>query len=328
MTEQGRPRDVLVVGHGPTSDAVADALATEVSVERADPDAVAGRVDRDTDAVVVVDSPPERDAVEVFEAVRSAGSLRPVLAVTTGGADRVASLRTAGVSDAVLWRDGDGAAELRARVEALARVPTLDGAAQGRRWADVASDLSHDAKNPLNVIAGRLELLDVDETHADALDRSVDSVETLLSELSTLGSVSRLPDESEPVSLAGLAEQVWGEFDTVDATLDVATDRTVSAPRESLRELLRRLLENALVHAGDDVTVTVTGTEDGFAVADDGPGIDPDDRERVFEQGYATSHEREGYGLFVVDRLAARNDWTVTVGESDAGGARIDVTVE
>ncbi|GAA0552689.1 sensor histidine kinase [Halorubrum ejinorense] len=69
------------------------------------------------------------------------------------------------------------------------------------------------------------------------------------------------------------------------------------------------------------VRVRVTRTDDGFRVADDGPGIDPDQRDAVFEPGHTTAPDGTGFGLAIVDRIATAHGWTVSVTESREGGA-------
>ena len=74
----------------------------------------------------------------------------------------------------------------------------------------------------------------------------------------------------------------------------------------------------------DGLTVTLGTTSEGFYVADDGVGVPPEDRERVFESGYTTNDEGIGTGLAVVEDLASAHGWTVSVTESAAGGARFE----
>jgi len=74
----------------------------------------------------------------------------------------------------------------------------------------------------------------------------------------------------------------------------------------------------------DGLTVTLGTTPEGFYVADDGVGVPPEDRERVFESGYSTDEEGIGTGLAVVQDLASAHGWTVSVTESAAGGARFE----
>ncbi len=62
----------------------------------------------------------------------------------------------------------------------------------------------------------------------------------------------------------------------------------------------------------------------GFYVADDGPGIEPAQRSDVFELGYTTDSAGTGFGLAIVERIAAAHGWSVTVTESADGGARFE----
>jgi signal transduction histidine kinase len=72
--------------------------------------------------------------------------------------------------------------------------------------------------------------------------------------------------------------------------------------------------------------VRVGALDDGFYVADDGPGVPPDDREHVFESGYSTSEDGTGFGLAIVEEIASAHGWDVDVVESEDGGARFEVT--
>ena len=67
----------------------------------------------------------------------------------------------------------------------------------------------------------------------------------------------------------------------------------------------------------------VERTEEGFAVEDDGPGIEPDVLERIFEHGYTTSAGGTGFGLAIVRRIAEAHGWSVRATESRGGGLRV-----
>ncbi|WP_424013685.1 PAS domain-containing protein [Halorubrum xinjiangense] len=62
---------------------------------------------------------------------------------------------------------------------------------------------------------------------------------------------------------------------------------------------------------GDDLTVLVTATDEGFLVADDGTGVDPDHRESVFESGFTTRADGTGYGLDIVREVIESHGWRV-----------------
>jgi len=306
----------------------------------------------DADALVVVDDPPASDGVETFHRVRRENRTLPVVLVAAGvDPDRIETALSTGVTEYLAaWSDGRSAelaarieahistpteylaawsdgrsAELAARIEAHISTPSLDSVVQAERWETIVRAFAHDARNPLNVVTGRLELLDAEGPHTEAVSRSVGRVESLLEELSTVASVTASIDGTDTVDLAEMAENVWRASGGPVDQLRVETDRTYEANPDCLRLIFERLFDNTVVHAGLDATVTVGDTQAGFYVADDGPGIPADDRERIFEQGYGTSREGEGYGLFVADSVASAHGWDIVAGESDAGGARFDV---
>jgi signal transduction histidine kinase len=327
VNRTGEAVRVAVVGEATThSESIKPALDAETVevVESTEP--AAAVADRDVDAVVVTDAPPAHDGLAALEEAREADPGRPVFVATEStDPSRVESLLSAGATDVTVLERPGSMAQLVARVRARTATPTGDGHRVAHRWSDVASNLAHDVKNPLNVVVGRLELMEMDPAHADAITRSVDRIGSLVDELSTLGSAGRPVTETERVDVGDVAETVWRTLDAGGATLETDDDVTVVADPERLQTFLERLLENALEHGGEDVTVTVAATDSGFAVSDDGPGIPADERDHVLEQGYATTNGGEGYGLFVAATIADAHGWTLEVGESEAGGARLSV---
>ena len=98
-----------------------------------------------------------------------------------------------------------------------------------------------------------------------------------------------------------------------------------SAERSSAGD--RTEFDNTVKHDGDDVTVTVGPTDDGegFYLEDDGTGIDPEARDRIFESGYSGG-SGTGLGLAIVERIADAHGWEVTATDSETGGARFVVS--
>jgi signal transduction histidine kinase len=113
----------------------------------------------------------------------------------------------------------------------------------------------------------------------------------------------------------------------------LATPAVVTGDPDRLAQVVANLLENALRFASSRVVVTVaTDAGSGRArvtVEDDGPGIDPADRDHVFERLYAARHHptrREsgsGLGLAIVRELVVAMGGTVGVESTEAGGARL-----
>jgi signal transduction histidine kinase len=64
----------------------------------------------------------------------------------------------------------------------------------------------------------------------------------------------------------------------------------------------------------------------GFFVEDDGPGIEPENRDRVCERGYSTSPGGTGFGLSIVAEVAAAHGWDFEITDGSDGGARFEFT--
>jgi signal transduction histidine kinase len=90
--------------------------------------------------------------------------------------------------------------------------------------------------------------------------------------------------------------------------------------------MLENLLGNAAEHGDSGVRVEVGGLDGGFYVADDGPGFEGVDPDRLFEHGYTASDSGTGFGLSIVEGIASAHGWTVTATERAEGGARFEVT--
>lgn len=213
-------------------------------------------------------------------------------------------------------------------------VQTPDGgAAEGRDHADlleeIADVLSHDLKNHLNVVSGNLELAqeadDVDEYISKAT-KGLNRLEALVEEVVFLAKTGKIIREQERVELHDRAKAAWETVGTEAATLQLEGGVEFHASPRSLDHLLENLMDNAVTHAGPDVTVRVGGHSDGFYLEDDGPGIPVESRERVFERGYSTAETSTGLGLQIVKRIADAQDWTIDVVESAEGGARFEIT--
>jgi signal transduction histidine kinase len=122
---------------------------------------------------------------------------------------------------------------------------------------------------------------------------------------------------------------------------------TVTADATRLQQLFENLFRNSVEHgstndrraeragdtaehgshAADTLTVSLGRLDDdeGFYLADDGPGIDPERRDRIFELGHTDADGGSGLGLAIVREITDAHGWTVTVTASDSGGARFDI---
>jgi PAS domain S-box-containing protein len=203
---------------------------------------------------------------------------------------------------------------------------------QNERLDAFASVVSHDLRNPLAVADGNLELAreECDSDHLDEVGHALDRMDELVEDLLALSRDGERVEDVERVDLAAFVERCWRNVATDDATLAVAGDREMLADEGRLKRLVENLMRNAVEHGTTDatgaVTVTVGALDDGFYVADDGPGIPEGEREAVFDVGYTTTEDGTGFGLGIVEQIAAAHDWTVEITESDAGGTRFEIS--
>lgn len=212
--------------------------------------------------------------------------------------------------------------EQRERTEELRR--------KNERLDEFAGFVSHDLRNPLNTLQLSLEMAEQtgESEHFERCRQSADRMEQLLDDLLSLARQGSNVETQERVRLAATVREAWRTVATHGAELSVETDLTIRADRGRLRELLENLIRNAVEHAGDEARVTVGEVEgeNGFYVADDGPGVPPDERDDVFEAGYSTETHGTGFGLAIVRDIAEGHGWTVSLDESSQGGARVAVT--
>jgi signal transduction histidine kinase len=195
------------------------------------------------------------------------------------------------------------------------------------------ANASHELRSPLTRIRMGLELMGGAPCSAFRLEieRNIGELDQLIEEIllasrldareSDLGTI-------ESVDLIGLAAE---ECARVDADLDSqvgASSLPVQGVAKLLRRAVRNLLENARRHAAGVITVTLSKA-DGQAeirVCDQGPGVPPELRERIFEPFYRLpgATERDGgvgLGLALVKSIAIRHGGTVHCENRPEGGA-------
>ena len=204
---------------------------------------------------------------------------------------------------------------------------------QNEQLEDFASVISHDLRNPLNVAQSSLELLEaegVDSDHTDRLDRSLGRMADIIDDVLTLAREGAEVRETSVVDLETMAREAWSVVDAENVTLVVDESRRFRADSGRLKQLLENLLGNAVTHGhpadeSGGLRIEVGLLDDGFYVADDGPGIPEPERETVFEVGYSTTTDGTGLGLSIVEEIADAHGWTVRFTESEYGGARFEI---
>jgi two-component system sensor histidine kinase GlrK len=216
-------------------------------------------------------------------------------------------------------------------------------------------NVSHEIKTPLATIHEGSELL-LDEVVgelnleqreiAQILANSADRLDRLIAELITYSQVSarREQQKSALVDMRLLVLKVLDDCQLQLRSKSVAIDDIMEpvalmGNEEQLRTVVDNLLSNAIKYSPVDGEIRISLLKHGghmeLEVEDDGPGIDPDERERVFEpffQGraaYELGVKGTGFGLAIVAECVANHHGKVEVLESREGdaGARFRVQI-
>jgi len=204
---------------------------------------------------------------------------------------------------------------------------------QNERLAEFADLLAHDIRNPLSVASGHLALArDGDlEGSLDAIEAAHERIDRIITDIRLATREGTLATDIEPTDIARVAREAWEYVDTEDAVFGGPDELRLDADADRLLRLFENLFRNSVEHGrgsdGTPVTVRLVATAEGFAVEDDGPGIDPDVGNRAFDPGVTDATGGTGFGLYIVRTIAAAHGWEVAVTDAAGGGARFEVTV-
>lgn len=203
------------------------------------------------------------------------------------------------------------------------------------------ANASHELRSPLARIRMALELMKGPSTATvaspvrDEVFRSIQELDQLIDEILLSSRLdAREPDAEafETLDLTGLAAE---ECARVQANLDLGNNShslTVQGSARLLRRLIRNLLENARRYGTGQIDLELSQSGSGalqrvlIRVNDRGPGVPPEQRERIFEPFYRLpgASEREGnvgLGLALIKSIAERHGGTVRCEARPGGGA-------
>ncbi|HEY2161395.1 MAG TPA: HAMP domain-containing sensor histidine kinase [Solirubrobacteraceae bacterium] len=214
------------------------------------------------------------------------------------------------------------------------------------------ADASHELRTPLTVIRGQLEVMAAQE---HPTENEVRRVERLVQ--AEITRLSRMVDDlliltqaehvdflrPEQIDVPEFVEELWDGLSlTAERHFEVGTvpDGVLRADPDRLAQALRNLARNSIEHTpepGGLVRLEVDALAGGrlrFSVIDDGPGIPPSERERIFERfhrvdaGRSRSMGGAGLGLSIVEAIADAHGGDVRAAEPLEGvGARVELVV-
>jgi signal transduction histidine kinase len=316
-----------------------------------------GLPDSDFDMVIIDDRSLREFDAEIRERKANTEAFLPVLlvrpdaAVDTLGFREQAQTASETETDGTVWQVVDeiltapiAIAELRRRLTTLTRIRAQSLALE--RKTDQLLLLNrvthHDIQNEMNLLMGLTASLEAhtDDAGAEICQRVLDSsqnVVDLMRVVREFGEILETDGKPDPqaINLADvLTDQLTKHRSTFDGAEFVVTGeipRVQVCANDLLASVFRNLLKNAVQHndadtprveitvQDDDRTVTVT-------IADNGPGIAPDQRDAVLcrtERGL--DHPAAGIGLYLVETLVDQYGGTLRLTDSELTGVAVEV---
>ena len=210
-------------------------------------------------------------------------------------------------------------------------------------WREVARRLAHEIKNPLTPIqlcAQRLQRqFSTAPDHVKALvdectTTIVGEVESLKALVDEFSQFARMPaPRRESTDVHALLLRILVLYDGLFEHVRLETLFAVDLPRvrldpDQVRRVIINLVDNAIEAINQQGQVVVETHHDPgtnlvrIVLADDGPGIAPADREKLFMPYYSTKKRGSGLGLAIVRRIVAEHGGTIEVSENLPRGTR------
>jgi two-component system nitrogen regulation sensor histidine kinase NtrY len=213
-------------------------------------------------------------------------------------------------------------------------------------WREVARRLAHEIKNPLTPIQLCAERLRRHFSGAPEATRAlvdectgtiVGEVESLKGLVDEFSQFARMPaPRTSPTDLHAVLDDALGLYRGLLPNVDVRRHYAPSLPpvsvdREQIRRAVLNLVDNAVDAMDRQGTIDVTTEHEGantmvrLLVADDGPGIPPEDRERLFLPYFSTKQRGTGLGLAIVRRIVVEHGGSIDVSDNQPRGTRFTI---
>lgn len=200
-----------------------------------------------------------------------------------------------------------------------------------------AVHVSHELKSPLTAIHGAAELMRDDEAAMTPAERQhfLDNIladtarlDLLLQRLRQLAH-AELPTSAGQTTLAAVVAELAPRFPMLDITAE-PLDVTLNLQHEAAMIALVHLAENAAQHGANELRLALdhTGAGAALVVADNGSGISPGNRDRIFQPFFSTRREAGGTGMGLdIARAALRSQGSDIAFEPSEAGAAFRISM-
>lgn len=192
----------------------------------------------------------------------------------------------------------------------------------------ILAAVSHDLKTPITRLRLRSELLD-DEALRDKFQKDLDDIERMVSETLEFMRGTEMEEASQPIDMVALVESLREDAGESgwEVQVEVEAAHPYTGKPVALRRCLNNLIENA-VRYGRRAHVAVEEDEQSLRIVirDEGPGVPPEELERLFEPFHRLEASRSqhtggsGLGLSIARNIARAHGGDVTLANGETGG--------
>jgi two-component system nitrogen regulation sensor histidine kinase NtrY len=214
-------------------------------------------------------------------------------------------------------------------------------------WQDIARRIAHEIKNPLTPIKLSTERMikkwesrdaDFDQVFsrsAKTIVREVDSLKRLVDEFSRFGKMPEILKNPEPlVPIIDEVVNLYKDYKEIEIQVSAPADPpVVELDREQFRRALINLFDNAIQamknHGRIDVTVLfdIPANFSYIHIADNGPGIREEDREKLFQPYFSTRKDGTGLGLAIAHRIITEHKGHIRVCDNTPKGTVFSIEI-
>jgi signal transduction histidine kinase len=209
------------------------------------------------------------------------------------------------------------------------------------RLGQMAAVVAHEVKNPIAGIRGALQVI-ATRMPAESRDKPVvgdiiarlDALNGIVHDLLVFARPRQLRSESVNLDRVIRDTLMLLHRDPMFANLHVEfpqSDAVTSADAEQLQLVFTNILMNAAQAMGGngEIAIGIERREHQFVVsiADKGPGMPPDVREKVFEPFFTTKHRGTGLGLPIARRIVSAHGGTIDIETPESGGTVVRVSL-
>jgi two-component system nitrogen regulation sensor histidine kinase NtrY len=214
-------------------------------------------------------------------------------------------------------------------------------------WQDVAKKIAHEIKNPLTPIKLSAERMlkkweqkeadfdDVFRRSTKTIVKEVDSLKRLVDEFSKFGKMPEI--RKMPSSLPALVHEVanlYRDYKGLDITITIPDNPPqVDLDGEQFKRVLINIFDNAIQAMTNSGRIDVTVDFDMLSetahvsIADNGPGIRDEDKEKLFLPYFSTKKDGTGLGLAIASRIVTEHAGHIRVQDNEPRGTVFSISI-